>query len=101
MRFKDKKVHIKKDDLHRRVILVKNYESEDELMSVQAGVLDANPEVLVFGHKSFKKYNDFRVKNGGKAKTIEEVTVYDVAKMKEEHKAKIEAQQKELADASK
>lgn len=82
MRYKDGKFHVKKEDLNRRVILIKNHKDQDELESVQAGIIDAAKNVLPIPESSFEKYNSFRVKNDKKPLKIEDVEVYDIDEIK-------------------
>jgi len=84
MRFGKGKVHIKKEDLNRRVILVKNYKDEDELNSVRAGVMDAAPGVLVIPVSSLKKLNDFRLKNRRLPLLQSDLAFVDVEVLKKE-----------------
>jgi len=81
---KDGKFHIKKGDLGRKVILIKNHKDAQELMNVQAGCLSGDNKVLPIPYDSFERYNRFRVKHGRKPLKEEQCMVIDVATMKQE-----------------
>jgi len=81
---KDGKFHIKKEDLNRGVILIKNHQSQQELMNVQGGALSAYKNLLPLPEESFEKYNAFRKKHKMKPLTEAECMIIDVSKMKQE-----------------
>ena len=78
------KFKIRKEDLKRKVILIKNYETEQELLNAQAGSLSGDNRNLVIPIESFEKYNNFRKKHKKKPLTESQCMVIDVAVMKQE-----------------
>jgi len=84
MRVEDGKIIIDKNDLNRKVILVRNAKSEEELNLTQVSAMTHSPKALVIKEESFKKYNDFRVQNKLKRIRKDQVLILDLRKFEQE-----------------
>ena len=74
---KDKTI-IEESDLKKRVILIKNTDSEDEFRKYQLAALQSAKRVIVIKEDSFDSYNKFRVRKRLKPIDIENVLIVDV-----------------------
>ena len=84
MRIKKGKVIIRKEDLTRKVALIANHESEEELQGMQLTVMESSLGCIAIPIASFKAYNSFRVKNKMKPKKVKDCLFIDLLKIREE-----------------
>jgi len=85
MRVSGGKIIIDKKDLNRKVVVIKNYNSEVELQSAQFSSMQAIPGCIAIPESSFERYNKFRVKNKRKRLSLLDVIVVDVREEEQQH----------------
>lgn len=85
MRIENGKVIISKKDLDKRVVVIKNHNSETELQAARFSAMQAIPGCIAIPLDKFRKYNDFRYDNKYDTLSLEEVMVVDVRAAEQEH----------------
>lgn len=78
MRVEKGKIKINKNDLKRKVVVIRNHATDVELQSAQFAAMEAIQGCLAIPESSFKKYNDFRYENKMERLPIDRVLVIDV-----------------------
>lgn len=84
MKIENGKVIINKKDLNRKVVLIRNHNSEVELQAAQFAVGQSSPGSIAIPESSFKKYNDFRYDNKHDRLTLNQVMIVDVRKAEQD-----------------
>jgi len=83
MNIRGNKLILKKEDLKRRVVLIRGVESEEQMAGARGACKKIAPDAVVIKEESLPKYNRFRVKNGKKTLLNTDVLLVDLT-IKEE-----------------
>jgi len=79
MKIYKEKIIIGVEDLKRKVVLIKNYRSEEELQTGQVAIMEAVPGCIAVSINSFDTLNRFRKNKGFKELVLEETMVVDMS----------------------